>query len=500
MENQIILKLNKITKSFSGVTVLNNISISIKKGEVRALVGENGAGKSTLNKIICGVYRYDKGDVTFKGKKLPEGNPIMIKKAGIYMIPQDLGLMQNLSVMQNILLGREFSRSGIIELKRSRDLCKKVLKDIGIELNIDAIISELSIDQRQFVAIARVLSANADLIIMDEPSATLSKSEVKNLLEIINNLKAKGITIIYVSHKLDEIFEIADNVTILKDGNLIETTTITDITKEEVINKMVGRKLSNVFPPKNERASNEKIMSLKGVSVKEHIDHLDLDIMRGEILGIGGLVGMGQSSLLNTIFGVLKVHEGAMYLEDRLLHNINPSYAIKNGIYFISSDRSNEMLFMCRSVKENISITTLKDYKSVLAINNIKENQVVDSKIKEFNIAVFNREQEVQFLSGGNQQKTILARWLIHKPKLFLLDEPTQGIDVGTKEDIYNHLRALANEGIAIVVVLSDMIELLGLCDRVAVMYEGRIASIFHSTEATEEKIMLAASGKYLVK
>jgi len=496
VENQTILELKNISKSFSGVTVLKNIITSLNKGEVRGLVGENGAGKSTLNKIICGVYKSDTGSVIFKGKILPKGNPIAVKESKIFMIPQDLGLLENLSVMQNILLGREFSKFGFIKQKKSRDLCKKILDDIEIKLDLDAIVSDLTIDQRQFVAIARVLSANADLIIMDEPSSTLSKGEVKNLLNIIKNLKKKNITIIYVSHKIDEIFEIADSITILKDGNLIETVSVENITKDEVINKMVGRQLSNVFPPRKESKQIEKIMSLTNVDVKGHLSNINFDINKGEILGIGGLVGMGQSSLLNTIFGILKVNSGSIIFKNKPLKNIKPAYAIKKGIYYISSDRSNEMLFMCRSVKENISIATLKDYKKLFSINTILENKIIDKKIKEFNIAAFSREQESRFLSGGNQQKTILARWLIHKPEIFLLDEPTQGIDVGTKQDIYNTLRNLANEGIAIIVVLSDMIELLGLCDRVLVMYEGSISKIFSSQEATEEKIMLAASGK----
>jgi len=498
MENQEILKIKNVTKSFSGVMVLKNVSLTLNKGEVRALVGENGAGKSTLNKIICGVYNYDSGEIVYKGKTLPKGNPIKMKELGIFMIPQDLGLLKNLSVMQNILLGREYEKSGIMDLKHSKNICKKILDDIGIKLDLDTPAGKLSIDQRQFVAISRVLSTNADLIIMDEPTATLSKSEVKNLFRIISNLKQKNITIVYVSHKIDEIFKIADNVTILKDGNLVETAPINNISKNEVINKMVGRTLSNIFPKKRKNVSREQLMKLKNVSVRDHVYDINLDIIKGEILGIGGLVGMGQASLLKAIFGILRTNSGSITIEDKKFHNIRPAHSIKQGIYFISSDREKEMLFLCRSVKENISIATLMDYQKIIGLNQIKEKNIVDSKIKEFNIAITNMDQEVQYLSGGNQQKVILARWLINKPKLFLLDEPTQGIDVGTKEDIYNNLRELADEGIAVVVVLSDMIELLGLCDRIAVMHEGKITKIFQDKEATEEKIMTAASGKHL--
>ncbi|MCL6087885.1 MAG: sugar ABC transporter ATP-binding protein [Actinobacteria bacterium] len=495
MEEQKILKIKNVTKSFSGVTVLRNISLTLNKGETRALVGENGAGKSTLNKIICGVYNYDSGTIEYKGEILPKGNPIKMKELGIFMIPQDLGLMYNLTVLQNILLGREYRKLGVIDLKRSKNICKKILDDMGIKLDLDTTVKELSIDQRQFVAIASVLHANADLIIMDEPTATLSKGEVKNLFRIINNLKQQNITIIYVSHKINEIFEIADNVTILKDGSLVETTSIKDISKDKVINKMVGRTLSNIFPEKRKDLPKNMLMRLENVSARDHIYNINLDIMKGEILGIGGLVGMGQASLLKAIYGILKIDSGSITFENKKFQNISPAYSIKQGIYFVSSDRANEMLFLCRSVKENVSFSTLSDYRKVIGLDLEKEKKIVDSKIGEFNIAVANRDQEVQYLSGGNQQKVILARWLINKPKLFLLDEPTQGIDVGTKEDIYKNLRRLSNEGIAIVVVLSDMIELIGLCDRIAVMYEGKITKVFQNIEITEEKIMIAASG-----
>ncbi|MGA2478392.1 MAG: sugar ABC transporter ATP-binding protein [Spirochaetia bacterium] len=492
MDKQTILSVRSVTKSFSGVTVLDDVSLTLRKGETRAIVGENGAGKSTLNKIICGVYDYDRGRIEYKGEVLPKGSPKKMKELGFFMIPQDLGLMRNLTVMQNILLGREYTRFGIIDRKYSRAVCTNILNDIGIKLDLDTLVKDLAIDQCQFVAIARVLYANANLIIMDEPTATLSKSEVDNLFRIIRNLKQQNITIVYVSHKIEEIFQIADNVTILKDGSLVETTSLKDINKDEVINKMVGRTLSKIFPARKTDAPRETLMKLEKVSVKGSIHNVNLDIEKGEILGLGGLVGMGQTSLLNAIFGVLKIDSGTIAFENGTLDNISPASSIKRGIYYVSSDRKNEMLFLCRSVKENISIATLKDYRRLVGLNQQKEQEVVDSKIDEFGIVVSNKEMETQFLSGGNQQKVVLARWLVNKPRLLLLDEPTQGIDVGTKEDIYKVLRDLANEGISIVVVFSDMIELLGMCDRIAILAEGRLAEIFTSEEATEEKIMTA--------
>jgi ribose transport system ATP-binding protein len=497
MEKTEILNISNVSKSFWGVQALKDISISLMKGEIHALVGENGAGKSTLSKIICGIYENDKGSVTFKDDVLPRGNPIKIQEAGIFMIPQDLGLIPRLSVMQNIFLGREKQKAGMLDLKYLKNFCNEILDDIGIKLDLDMEAGKLSIDQQQFVALARVLTANAELIILDEPTSTLSEGEVETLFRIIDNLKRKGITIIYISHRLDEIFKIADRVTILKDGLLVETCKISDITKDGLINKMVGRSLSSTFPKKRELPSEEILLSVKNISVPDKIKDISFDIKAGEVLGIGGLVGMGQAAILNAVFGNIHISQGEFEYKGQKYHKTNPQSSISKGINYISSDRRAEMIFISRSVKENISIATLNDYdKSGFLISN-KENKVVDSKIGEFNISVSSREQEIQFLSGGNQQKCILARWLIHEPKILLLDEPTQGIDVGTKEDIYKSLRKLAEKGIAIVVIFSDMTELMGMCDRIAVIYEGRLIKIFSSAEATEEKIMAAASDNY---
>ena len=498
MKNNEILKIKNITKNFIGVKALKGVSLSLKKGETHALVGENGAGKSTLNKVICGVHDYDSGEIIYKGKQLPRGNPIAAQELGIFMIPQDLGLIPKLSVMQNILLGREHGRMGIINIKASRDLCAKIMKNIGTNLDLDAPVEDLTIDQQQFVAIARVLSANAELIILDEPTSTLSENEVENLFRIIQNLKKQDITIIYISHRLDEIFQIADNVTILKDGNLVTTVSVKKTNKSEIINNMVGRNISNTFPSKREKLSEDCFMHLNNISVTNRISNINLDIMRGEILGIGGLVGMGQSELLNSIFGNVPISDGHINFEGKEIKKINPSLSINNGVYFISSDRRNEMLFMCRSIKENISIASLDDYQRFGIINQRSEVKIVSEQIDKYDLVIADLNQEVQYLSGGNQQKSILSRWLIHEPKLLLLNEPTQGIDVGTKEDIYRNLRELADKGIAIVVVFSDMIELLGMCDRIAVMYEGRITRVFNMKEASEEKIMAAASDHFI--
>jgi ribose transport system ATP-binding protein len=497
MEKQEILSINNISKSFLGVQALKDISVSFLKGETHALVGENGAGKSTLSKIICGIYENDSGSIEFKDSVLPKGNPIKIQEAGIFMIPQDLGLIPRLSVMQNIFLGREKQKAGMLDLKYLKKFCKEIFEDIGIKLDFDMEVGKLSIDQQQFVAIARVLTANAELIILDEPTSTLSESEVETLFRIIDNLKRKGITIIYISHRLDEIFKIAQRITILKDGALIQTCNVSDLTKDELINKMVGRALSSTFPKKREIHSDKVLLGVKNLSVSQKVKNISFDIKEGEILGIGGLVGMGQTAILNAVFGNIPISHGELEFNGFNYHKTNPGISIRRGINYISSDRRAEMIFISRSVKENISIATLNDYdKSGFLIAN-KENKAVDSEIKDFNISVSSREQEIQFLSGGNQQKCILARWLIHEPKILLLDEPTQGIDVGTKEDIYRSLRNLANKGIGIVVIFSDMTELLGMCDRIAVIYEGRLIKVFSSFEATEEKIMAAASDNY---
>ena len=497
MENEEILKINNVSKSFIGVQALNDVSLTLFKGEIHALVGENGAGKSTLNKIICGVYGYDSGRIYYKNNLLPKENPIKAQELGIFMIPQDLGLIPRLGVMQNIFLGREKNKAGIIDLKYLRNSCSKVLDDIGIKLDLDMPVNRLSIDRQQFVAIARVLTAKAEIIILDEPTSTLSESEVEVLFRIIKKLKQQGITIVYISHRLDEIFKISDRVTILKDGVLVKTCNIKDITKEELINKMVGRTLLKIFPEKRKEPARNVLIHIEKLTVKENIFDISMDIMEGEILGIGGLVGMGQTTLLNAIFGNIVINEGHIEFKGKKINKVLPSKSIKMGINYISSDRRNEMIFINRSVKENISISVLNDFQKLSFLNAKKENNIVDSKIDEFNINVSSREQEIQYLSGGNQQKVILARWLIHEPKALLLDEPTQGIDVGTKEDIYKSLRILANSGIAIVVVFSEMTELLGMCDRVVVIYEGKLIKIFNSSEADEEKIMAAASNNY---
>ena len=497
MKNEEILKILNVSKNFLGVQALNNVSLTLLKGEVHALVGENGAGKSTLCKIIYGSYNYSVGEIYYENHLLQKGNTIKSQESGIFMIPQELGLIPRLSVMQNIFLGREKNKAGIIDIKYLKKNVREVLDNIGIKLDIDMPIEKLSIDQQQLVTIARALISKAKIIILDEPTSTLAESEVEILFKIIARLKNKGTTIIYITHRLEEIFEVSDRVTILKDGVLVNTCNTSEISKEELINKMVGRTLSQTFPEKRKEFNEDVIIRLENVTVDKNIFNINLDIMKGEILGIGGLVGMGQTTILKAIFGSIAISSGYIEFQGERIHKNSPSKSIKNGINYISSDRRGEMLFLNRSVKENISISSLRGFQNASFLNSKKENYIVDSKISEFNIVVFNREQEVQFLSGGNQQKVILARWLINEPKVLLLDEPTQGIDVGTKEEIYKSLRNLANRGISIIVVFRDMIELLGMCDRIAVIYEGRLIKIFNGIEATEEKIMAAASDNY---
>jgi ribose transport system ATP-binding protein len=495
MAEKNILQVEHISKRFIGVQALDDVSISFKKGEIHALVGENGAGKSTLSKIISGVYTQDSGDIFLKDKAITSGNPRKMQEKGIFMIPQDLGLLSQLSVMDNIFLGKENRKFGIIDKKKSRERCKQILETIDIALDLDTKVGNLSLDQQQFVALARVLSADAEVIILDESTATLSEGEVENLFEILKKLKNDGMTMIYISHRLEEIFELCDTVTVLKDGQLVKTMAVSETNRDDLIVKMVGRSLSNTFPEKRKSIPTEKdcIIKLENFTVPEKLFSINLNVYKGEILGIGGLAGMGQTVLVNALFGNEKNISGKIYYEGLLVEHITPSASIDRGIYYISSDRREEMLFMPRSVQENIAIATMGDRNTFGVINKQADRKVVEEQIKAFNIISAGKDQPVMYLSGGNQQKVILARWMVETPRVLILDEPTQGIDVGTKEEIYKTMRGLAQDGIAIIVVFSDMIELLGMCDRIAVLAEGRLSQVFTSDEATEEKVVAAS-------
>ena len=491
-----ILRVENLSKSFGAVTALKDVSILFHTGEVHALVGENGAGKSTLSKIISGVYQQSRGEVHFNGELIHKADPRRMQHLGIYMIPQDLGLLRHLSVMENVFLGNEQARGGILQRKRSLEECIRIIEELDMSLDPHQEVGELSLEQQQFVALARVLSKRSELIIMDEPTAALSETGVENLFRIIGRLKASGKTVIYISHKLDEIFRIADRVSVLKDGMLVRTTATANTEKNEIITSMVGRSLSKAFPPKAAAGDRKVVISLKGVSVPSALHGIDLEVRVGEILGIGGLSGSGQNELVNVIFGSREAAAGEIRMDRTPLRGYNPGAAIRKGIYYISSDRSGEMLFMCRSVRENISIGTLRDCSTAGIIRKPLEDARVDDRIREYSITVPNPGTEVQFLSGGNQQKVALSRWSLHKPRVLVFNEPTQGIDVGTKEEIYFNLRSLADEGVAIVAVFSDMMELLGMCDRIAVMYEGRIVRVFDEANVSEEQLMAAASNE----
>ena len=493
-EEKEILRIEGLGKSFVGVEALKDVSILFHAGEVHALVGENGAGKSTLSKIISGVYEPTRGGIFFQGEPIHRADPRKMQHLGIYMIPQDLGLLGHLSVMENIFLGEERARGGILQRKRSLEECRRIIEELCLSLDPEKEVGELTLEQQQFVALARVLSKRSELIIMDEPTAVLSEAGVECLFKIIGQLKAQGKTVIYISHKLDEIFRIADRVSVLKDGMLVRTVGTAATNKNEIITSMVGRSLSKAFPPKSEAGGREVVLALEDVSVPGELDRVGLEVRAGEILGIGGLSGMGQNELVNVIFGSREAVTGTIRMDGAVLRNHNPRMAIRLGIYYVSSDRPGEMLFMCRSVRENISVGTLKDCAPAGIIRKSSEDDRVAERIRAYSISVPGPGTEVQFLSGGNQQKVVLSRWSLHKPRVLVVNEPTQGIDVGTKEEIYLNLRALAAEGIAIVAVFSDMLELLGMCDRIAVMYEGRIVKVFEGSGLSEEEIMAAAS------
>ncbi|EOD01779.1 ribose ABC transporter ATP-binding protein RbsA [Caldisalinibacter kiritimatiensis] len=491
----IVLEMKNITKEFPGVKALDNVNLRVYKGNVMALLGENGAGKSTLMKILSGVYKKDVGKIIYEGKEVEFKTPKESQEKGISIIHQELNLIPELTIGENIFLGREpLTSFRKIDWDKLYKDSKELLNRLGVDEDPRKPVSELSIGQQQMVEIAKALSLNAKIIIMDEPTDALTDKETESLFKVINELKNEGRSIIYISHRLNEIFEICDDVTVLRDGEFIGENSINELNEDKIIEMMVGRKLTEQFP----RVDVEKgdvVLKVKELS-NDYVKNINFTLRRGEILGISGLMGAGRTELAKTIFGALKKESGEIYLEGKEININSPKDALKEGIAYVSEDRKSEGLILGLSVAENMSISSLKQLTGFLGkIDRNKEKKEVEGYVDKISIKTPSIEQKIKNLSGGNQQKVAIAKSLMTSPKVLILDEPTRGVDVGAKKEIYDIINKFKKEGMSIIMISSEIQEILGMSDRILVMHDGEITGELDIDNASQETIMKHAVG-----
>ena len=492
-----MLKMEGVSKSFPGVKALDNVNITAYGGEVTALMGENGAGKSTLMKILSGVYQKDEGRIFIQGQEVDIKGIKSAEEFGVTIIHQELSVINNLTVCENIFLGNEKfnKRSRKIDKKLLVERSKMFLKQIGCNVDPNELVSNLNVGEKQMIEIAKALTKNAGVIIMDEPTTALTDVETRQLFKVIDSLKKKGIAIIYISHRMEEIFEICDRVEVLRDGKYAGNALIKDIDNDKLITMMVGRKIEDQFPYR-ETKKGKTILEVKNLSADIGINNINFEVKEGEILGIAGLMGSGRTELAKTIFGAYKKSSGTVKINGKELSGGKIDEAIKNGICYLSEDRKKEGCVLSLSVADNMTISNLRSYENKFgAINKKAEIDEINEYIKKIRIKTPNSKQLMKNLSGGNQQKVILAKWLMLHPEVLIIDEPTKGIDVGAKKEIYELLNELKEKGKAIIIISSDMPEVLGISDRIMVMSEGKLTGEVKREEATQEKIMKLAVG-----
>jgi ribose transport system ATP-binding protein len=494
-ENDVILQMNNVAKAFPGVLALDDVSFSCVKGEVHALVGENGAGKSTLMKVLSGAYQPDQGTIIFDGQRIEINNPHHAQELGISIIYQEFNLIPYLDIAQNIFLGREPKNNfGAIDYGRMYLEAGKLITQIGLNLDLKEWVFNLSVAERQLVEIVKALSFSAKVVIMDEPSSALSEEETRRLFNIIRSLKEQGITVIYISHRIKEVFEVGDRVTVLKDGRVVSTQNVESSDENSLVRMMIGRSLDTMFPDKG-KADDEPILSVRGLTRDGVFRNVSFEIYKGEVLGLAGLVGAGRTEVARAIFGADPLDNGIILLDGKQQKINSPKDALAHGIGLVPEDRRNHGLVLCLSVRSNIVLPILGRIRRLLFTNKSKEKEISNNLISSLDIKTPSCESEVEYLSGGNQQNVVLSKWLAAKPRVLIFDEPTRGIDVGAKAEIHRLMRELANNGTGVLMISSELPEILGMSDQIIVMSDGQIAASFSSEEASEEKIMAAATG-----
>jgi len=491
-----LLKAVDITKSYAGVHALRDASFELRTGEVHALIGENGAGKSTLIRIFTGAVIPDSGEITLDGSKIVENSPSISKTLGIAAIYQQPALFPELTVAENIAIGQEISGTfGVVNWPKRRQRAKELLASVGARIDPEQIAAELSMPQQQLVEIARALGASARVLIFDEPTASLSEEDTQNLFHVIRQLRSAGVGMIYISHRLEELPAIADRVTVLRDGQTIETHEMNEVSSDQLIRLMVGRELSAVFP-KREVDRGEAVFELRGFGSRAAgIRSIDLTIRAGEIVGVAGLVGAGRTELAKTIFGLVAPDAGEIHLRGAPISIDHPSEAIEYGIAYLPEDRRRHGVILDFPISANITLASLKHLSHLAGMDFGKEKEIAAEYTRRLGVktpAIYNA---VSTLSGGNQQKVALSRWLVTQPSILILDEPTQGVDVGAKAEIHELMMALAEQGVAILMISSDLSEILGMSDRIAVMSCGTIVEILDQADATQDRILSLALG-----
>jgi ribose transport system ATP-binding protein len=495
-EKRVILKAEAISKSFPGVKALMDVNLSCASGEVLGLIGENGAGKSTLMNILTGVILPDSGTIFMDGRECRFSNPEAARQKGIRIVYQELSLFPHLTVAENIKLNHEPTGFfGVIRAQKALRSAEELLRQISGTLPLDAIVASLSPAEQQLVEIAKALDGDPRVLILDEPTSSLSRAETTALLHVIGNLRNQGMAVIFISHRLEEILELCDRVMVLKDGAHVRTLPRSEVNHDGLVALMVGRELAQVFPAKEEVPPADPVLALSHGSIHGQFEDVSIAVRAGEILGIGGLEGQGQRELIRALFGIEPLDKGEIQFLGKRCTFRSPREAIKAGIAFISDDRKTEGVILSHSIASNIVLTALDKISPRLFINSSLEKEIISRHIGDLSIRVSSSSQRARELSGGNQQKVIMAKWLETHPRLFILDEPTRGIDVQTKMQIYQLLGDLSARGAAVILVTSDLLELIGLSDRIAIIYEGHIVGELSAMEATEEKIMALSSG-----
>lgn len=497
MNNEYIIEMKGITKTFPGVVALNNVNIKVRPGTIHAIVGENGAGKSTLMKILSGVHRPDEGEIIFEGKSVKFSNQKQALDMGISMIYQELNMVYDMNVAENIFLGNEpRNKMGFVDYKKMHKDAEQVLAELGLDYDTKTNVGELSVAAMQMAEIAKAVSRNVKVLVMDEPTSAIAEHEIKELFAFLEKLKAGGVTILYISHKLNELFEIADDATILRDGNYIGTKPMKEFSENEIITMMVGREVSSIYP-KERIPLGETIIEVKNFTRSGVFENVSFAVRKGEIFGISGLLGSGRTELVRAIFGLDPHTSGEIYIEGKKVKIKQPSDAIKNGIALCPEDRKRMGLVLIRSIRENMSLPHLKTFSKKLFINKKEEKLTCDDLKEKLRIKIADMDNRVDSLSGGNQQKVVLAKWMMGSPKVFILDEPTRGIDVGAKHEIYLLMTELAKQGMAVIMISSELPEVMGMSDEIMIMSEGVQKGILNAREVDENTVMKLSIGGY---